>query len=139
MTDNVVTIKQSEGAGQARALGLFLLKRYEEAASVYDDLLKKEPDNIVFWINRIICRLQYSAVNKTVLDQMINRVNDLPAQGYLCLAEMLSDFNRREDALVFVDKALEKDPENIDAYVLKADILEKLERADDLYRLMLSL
>ena len=140
MTDDAVFKKErSEGAGQARALGLFLLKRYEEAVAVYDELLEKEPDNIDFWQNRIISLLQYSPVNASFFDQMIKRLNDLSAQGYLCLADVLTDLNREDEALVFVDGALKRDGENVDAYVLKALLLVDLKRFDELYSLMQTL
>ena len=140
MAENTVfENEKAEGAGQARALGFFLLKRYEDAVAVYDDLLKKEPDNIDFWLNRMICRLQYSSPDVSFFDKMIDKVRLLPSQGYLCLAEVLNDLGRRKDALVFVDKALEKEPENIDAYVLKAFLLTDSERFDDLYALMRSI
>ena len=140
MTESTVSkMKKAEGAGQARALGLFLLKRYEEAVAVYDGLLEKEPDNIDFWLNRMICRLQYSAPDAAFFDEMIDKVRLLPSQGYLCLAEVLNDLGRQKEALVFVDRALEKEAGNIDAYLLKASLLTDLERFDELYDLMRSI
>ncbi len=136
--ENVLTLKQSESAGQARALGLFLLKRYKEAAAAYDKLLKQDSENMIFWINRMICQLQYSPADVAFFDQMIKRVNRLPAQGYLCLSNVLQDFGRDEEALVFVNKALEMDPENVDAYILKATLLNNLGRSDELFLLMRS-
>lgn len=58
--ENVLNNDNADGAGQSRAVGLFLLKRYNEAAAVYDDLLRQAPDNIAFWVNKMICVLQYS-------------------------------------------------------------------------------
>lgn len=137
MTDKDVLIqKQPQSVGQADALGLFLLKRYKDAEALYDDLLQQEPDNISFRFNRLLCQLQYSTVNTAFLDQIIQYVNDLPAQGYLCLADVLSDLGREEEALVFVNKALEQDECNIDAYILKAALLSDLERSDELFALM---
>ena len=78
--ENVLTFNRSESRGQARALGLFLLKRYKEAATAYDKLLKQDADNMVFWTNRMICQLQYSPANTAFFDQMIKHVNHLPAQ-----------------------------------------------------------
>ena len=137
MTEETVFKKEKTGgAGQARALGLFLLKRYEEAVAVYDELLEKEPDNIDFWLNRMVCRLQYSSPNAAFFDKMIDKVRRLPSAGYLCLAEVLNDLGRQEEALVFVNKALERDARNVGAYVLKASLLLDLERFDVLYDLM---
>ncbi|MBR4125961.1 MAG: methyltransferase domain-containing protein [Alphaproteobacteria bacterium] len=137
--DTVLEKKKAEGAGQARALGLFLLKRYEEAVAVYDELLEKEPDNIDFWQNRINSLLQYSPVNASFFDQMIKRLNHLSAQGYMCLADVLTNLNREDEALVFVDGALKRDGENVEAYVLKALLLVDLKRFDELYSLMQTL
>lgn len=138
MTEENVLMEKSESAGQTRAFGLFLLERYEEAVAVYDDLLTKEPDNDVFWLNRNICWLQYSSADASFLDKITKRLKDLPAQGYLCLADVLNLLDRKEEALVFADKALEKDSENIDAYVLKAHLLNELKHSDELYALMRS-
>ena len=140
MTERTVsTAEKPESAGQARALGLFLLKRFEEAAAVYDKLLEKEPDNTVFWANRMICRLQYLSVSASFFNEMIRRVQTLPSQGYLCLSEILNGLERPEEALVFVDKALERDPDNTEAALFKALLLIDLERSDDLYAVIRSI
>ncbi|MBR1777672.1 MAG: methyltransferase domain-containing protein [Alphaproteobacteria bacterium] len=137
--ENALTQETSGCTGQARAVGLFLLKRYKEAATVYDELLKDDPENIVFWTNRMICRLQHSSVSTAFFDQMVQRVSRLPAEGYLCLAEVLNNLGRQEEALVFVNKALEKSADNISANVFKALLLFHLERPDELYAFMDSL
>lgn len=136
--ENVLNNNNAGGAGQSRAVGLFLLKRYEEAAAVYDDLLRQDPDNIIFWVNRIICILQFSSPDAAFFDDMLQRVNDLPAQGYLCLADVLCDLERYAEALVFVNKALEADPDNVDACLLKARLLDISDRADELYQFVCS-
>ena len=134
--DNALTNETHDCAGQSRAVGLFLLKRYKEAADVYDALLKKDPENTVYWVNRMICRLQQFSVGTAFFDQMIRRVNQLPAEGYLCLAEVLKHLDRKEEALIFVNKALEKSADNVSACVLKALLLFELERGDELFAFM---
>ena len=138
MTEENVLMKEVQSAGQSRALGLFLLKRYKDAFVAYDDLLKRDPDNVAFWLNGMISKLQYSSADVSFFDQMISRINILPAQGFLCLANILCSLHRKQDALVFVNKALEKDAEDIEAYILKAKLLKELERPDELYSLMQS-
>lgn len=136
--ESVLDNNNAGGAGQSRAVGLFLLKRYNEAAAIYDDLLRQDPDNIVFWVNRVICILQLSSPDAAFFDDMLRRVNDLPAQGYLCLADVLYNLERHEEALVFVNKALESEPDNVDACLLKARLLDISGRADELYQFICS-
>ncbi len=126
------------GTGQSRAIALFLLKQYEEAAAVYDELLHQDPDNMTFWTNRIICVLHFSAPDASFFNDMLERVNRLPAQGYLCLADLLFQFGRYTEALVFINKTLEVDPDNVDACLLKADVLDVLNRPDELYQFICS-
>lgn len=136
--ENVLNNNNAGGAGQSRAVGLFLLKRYDEAAAVYDALLRQDPDNIVFWVNKIICVLQYSEPDAAFFDDMLQRVSHLPAQGYLCLADVLYNLERYQESLVFINKALELDPDNIDACLLKARLLDISNRADELYQFICS-
>lgn len=131
--------EKSGGAGQSRAVGLFLLKRFDEAAAVYDELLKDNPDSLTFWINRELCRLQTRAPDTAFFDAMIRRVNDLPAQGYLCLAQILFDRGKNAEALVFVNHALAKDADNIDACLLKARLLDVTGENAELYDFMRSI
>ncbi len=121
------------GAGKSRAVGLFLLKRYEEAAAAFDELSMRDPDDTASWTNAILCRLQYSRPDAVFFDEMRKRVGRLPAQGYLCLAEVLNSFDRYGEALVFADKALSVDPDNADACLLKAGLLDALNRTDEQY------
>ena len=141
MTDNEGVAnnqKTTNGAGQSRAVGLFLLKRYEEAIAVYDDLLQQNPTNITFWVNRSICRLQISLPDADFFNDMLKRVNDLPAEGYLCLANTLYDFGRYEESLIFINKAFELNPDNVDVCLLKARILDTLDRSEELYQFVCS-
>lgn len=121
------------GAGKSRAVGLFLLKRYEEAAAAFDELSLRDPDDMDSWTNAVVCRLQYSRPDAVFFDEMRKRVGRLPAQGYLCLAEVLNSFERYEEALVFADKTLSVDPDNVDACLLKAGLLDALNRTDEQY------
>ncbi len=136
--ENVLNNDNAGGAGQSRAVGLFLLKRYDEAAAVYDDLLRRDPDNIAFWVNKAICVLQYSEPDAAFFDDMLQRVSRLPAQGYLCLADVLYNLERHEEALVFVNKALETEPDNVDACLLKARLLDISGRSEELYQFICS-
>ena len=136
--ENVLNNNDAGGAGQSRAVGLFLLKRYDEAAAVYDDLLRRDPDNIAFWVNKAICVLQYSDPDAAFFDDMLHRVSRLPAQGYLCLADVLYNLERHEEALVFVNKALESEPDNVDACLLKARLLDISGRSEELYQFICS-
>lgn len=136
--ENVLNNNNTGVAGQSRAVGLFLLKRYDEAAAVYDALLRQDPDNIDFWVNKIICVLQYSEPDAAFFDDMLQRVSRLPAQGYLCLADVLYNLERYQESLVFINKALELDPDNIDACLLKARLLDISDRADELYQFICS-
>lgn len=136
--ENVLNNDNAGGAGQSRAVGLFLLKRYNEAAAVYDDLLRRDPDNIAFWVNKMICVLQYSEPDAAFFNDMLRRVSRLPAQGYLCLADVLYNLERHEEALVFVNKALESEPDNVDACLLKARLLDISGRSEELYQFICS-
>lgn len=136
--ENVLNNDNAGGAGQSRAVGLFLLKRYNEAAAVYDDLLRRDPDNIAFWVNKMICVLQYSEPDAAFFNDMLQRVSRLPAQGYLCLADVLYNLERHEEALVFVNKALESEPDNVDACLLKARLLDISGRSEELYQFICS-
>lgn len=136
--ENVLNNDNAGGAGQSRAVGLFLLKRYNEAAAVYDDLLRRDPDNIAFWVNKMICVLQYSEPDAAFFNDMLQRVSRLPAQGYLCLADVLYNLERHEEALLFVNKALESEPDNVDACLLKARLLDISGRSEELYQFICS-
>lgn len=136
--ENVLNNDNADGAGQSRAVGLFLLKRYNEAAAVYDDLLRQVPDNIVFWVNKMICVLQYSEPDAAFFNDMLQQISRLPAQGYLCLADVLYNLERHEEALVFVNKALESEPDNVDACLLKARLLDISGRSEELYQFICS-
>ena len=136
--ENVLNNDNAGGAGQSRAVGLFLLKRYNEAAAVYDDLLRRDPDNIAFWVNKMICVLQYSEPDAAFFNDMLQRVSRLPAQGYLCLADVLYNLERHEEALVFVNKALKSEPDNVDACLLKARLLDISGRSEELYQFICS-
>lgn len=136
--ENVLNNDNADGAGQSRAVGLFLLKRYNEAAAVYDDLLRQAPDNIAFWVNKMICVLQYSEPDAAFFNDMLQQISRLPAQGYLCLADVLYNLERHEEALVFVNKALESEPDNVDACLLKARLLDISGRSEELYQFICS-
>lgn len=136
--ENVLNNDNADGAGQSRAVGLFLLKRYNEAAAVYDDLLRQAPDNIAFWVNKMICVLQYSEPDAAFFNDMLQQISRLPAQGYLCLADVLYNLERYEEALVFVNKALESEPDNVDACLLKARLLDISGRSEELYQFICS-
>lgn len=136
--ENVLNNDNADGAGQSRAVGLFLLKRYNEAAAVYDDLLRQAPDNIAFWVNKMICVLQYSEPDAAFFNDMLQQISRLPAQGYLCLADVLYNLERHEEALVFVNKALESEPDNVDACLLKARLLDISSRSEELYQFICS-
>ena len=136
--ENVLNNDNADGAGQSRAVGLFLLKRYNEAAAVYDDLLRQGPDNIAFWVNKMICVLQYSEPDAAFFNDMLQQISRLPAQGYLCLADVLYNLERHEEALVFVNKALESEPDNVDACLLKARLLDISGRSEELYQFICS-
>ena len=136
--ENVLNNDNADGAGQSRAVGLFLLKRYNEAAAVYDDLLRQAPDNIAFWVNKMICVLQYSEPDAAFFNDMLQQISRLPAQGYLCLADVLYNLERHEEALIFVNKALESEPDNVDACLLKARLLDISGRSEELYQFICS-
>lgn len=136
--ENVLNNDNADGAGQSRAVGLFLLKRYNEAAAVYDDLLRQAPDNIAFWVNKMICVLQYFEPDAAFFNDMLQQISRLPAQGYLCLADVLYNLERHEEALVFVNKALESEPDNVDACLLKARLLDISGRSEELYQFICS-
>lgn len=135
--DRIENVKTG-GAGQSRAVGLFLSRRFDEAAAAYDELLKSDPDNLTFLINRELCLLRTRAPDAAFFDAMIRRVNDLPAQGYLCLAQILFDRGKTAESLVFVDHALAKDADSADACLLKARLLDMAGRDAELYDFMRS-
>lgn len=140
MTESgIQTTEISGSAGQARALGLFLSEKYEDAASLYDELLAKDPDNMVFWENRMICRAEYLPESEDFIRQMKDRASDLSSQGNLCLAEALHKTGRDDEAREYIEKASEQDPDNIDAALMKADFLCETAQEDDLYDFIRSL
>lgn len=137
MTDRIDSNQPKAGrAGQSRAVGLFLLKRYEEAFREFDILLAADPENMTLRTNKALARLYAQRPDAGFFDEMLANVNEMPAQGYLCAAEALLAFGRAGDAMVFVEKALEKDDANIDAYLLKVRLLEDLGREEELPELL---
>lgn len=137
MADGIDSNQPKTGrAGYARAVGFFLMQRYSDALREFDGLLGADPGNMKLWTNRALSRLYAEGPDAGFFEEMLEKVNELPAQGYLCAAEALLDFGRAGDAMVFVEKALEKDDANIDAYLLKVKLLEDLEREDELPELL---
>lgn len=133
MADRVESNQPKAGrAGYARAVGFFLMRRYGDAFREFDALLAADPENVTLWTNRALARLYAEGPDAGFFDEMLSKVKELPAQGYLCAAEALLAFGRAGDAMVFVEKALEKDDSNIDAYLLKVKLLEDLDREDEL-------
>ena len=140
MTDgSVMTSEQPEGTGQARALGLFLSERYEEAAAFYDELLAQDPDNMVFRENRMICQAEYLPAAEDFITQMMFEASDLSSAGNLCLANALYNEGRNSEAGEYADKALEQNPDNADAAVIKALVLQEEGRDAELFDFMRSL
>ena len=140
MTEQDVLEKQgTDSAKQARAVGLFLLKRYDDAISVYDELLEDDPENMILWVNKMLCSAQTDFPDTLFIDVMLSNEQFLPAQGDLLLAETFFQMQGNDEALLFVNRVLEKDPDNIDACVLKAKILDKIDASNELFAFMKSI
>ncbi len=121
------------------AFGLFLLGEYEKALNAFDALLKEEPENILFWTNKMICSFYITEPTSSFFDEALKRLDLLPSQGFLCIAQALVFLNKPEEALVFLNKALEKDENNIKACEIKFILLSELDENDALFSFMQSI
>ena len=92
--------------------GCFAVGRYAEAATVYKEILAREPDDIVarFNLGLSLLRLREPALAATELARVLNRQPDMPEAHYQ-RANALDDMDQADAALEEYETAIALAPE----------------------------
>lgn len=111
------------------------LKQYQKSDSVFEDLLKKAPDNIMalnnyaYYLSERGERLEYALnLSKKTLEQEYDEPNYLDTYGWI-----LYKMKRYEEAKVYIEKAITNAGNDVTAVVLEhyADIEFQLGHVDN--------
>jgi tetratricopeptide (TPR) repeat protein len=111
------------------------LKQYQKSDSVFEDLLKKAPDNIMalnnyaYYLSERGERLEYALnLSKKTLEQQYDEPNYLDTYGWI-----LYKMKRYEEAKVYIEKAITNAGNDVTAVVLEhyADIEFQLGHVDN--------
>lgn len=111
------------------------LKQYQKSDSVFEDLLKKAPDNIMalnnyaYYLSERGERLEYALnLSKKTLEQEYDQPNYLDTYGWI-----LYKMKRYEEAKVYIEKAISNAGNDVSAVVLEhyADIEFQLGHVDN--------
>ncbi|RRD02227.1 tetratricopeptide repeat protein [Prevotella sp. OH937_COT-195] len=111
------------GIYELRGLCRIRQKKYDDAISDYDMSIKFDPANRGLWYNRVLCRIENKDFYKanTELDSMMvkwgdfSKVYSLKAEVCLLQEDTLGGGN-------YLDKSLEIDPYDADAWMVRAMI-----------------
>jgi lipopolysaccharide biosynthesis regulator YciM len=116
-----------------KALDAYFSERWDDAKAVFEQILKVEPEHI-----NSLLKLGDIAFNdqdyKTANDRYshANSINPDKPETLFALVKVKKAIGARADALAYVDEILDNDEGNMRALYTKRDLLEGMERWDDL-------
>ena len=111
------------GIYELRGLCRIRQSKFTDAITDYDQAIKNDPSNQGFWYNRVLCRLQdkdYEGAHHD-LDSMTTRWKKY-APGFSLKAEAYIQQGDTVRGAEWLDKSLEIDPYNGDAWTVRAAI-----------------
>lgn len=112
---------------KAQAFGLFLQEKYSEALDAFRDLATED---FSMRSNQALCAAHLGHPDWQTTDLLLDNTDKLSAPAFLYLAEVFLASENAPQALKFVDTAIAKAPDNIQAYLTRIDILEELGDGD---------
>lgn len=112
-----------DGLFDLRAIDRIRQKKYELAIADYDKAIKISPRNRNYWINRAICRYNVKDYEHALLDAdtIISKWNNI-ATPYSLKAEIYLEQKDTTEAANWLDKSLEIDPYDVEAWTTRAYI-----------------
>ena len=98
-------------------------RKFTEAIHDYTTAIKADPINRNYWYNRAICRMENKEYKQaqTELDTIIGRWNSFAA-AYALKAEVCMQQKDTTEAAKWLDKSLETDPYNGEAWAMRGVI-----------------
>lgn len=131
MTENEALKNETDGTGSnSRAVGCFLEKRYEDALAEYRKLAAADPDNIKWQSNIILCLTELRRLDEKDFAAFLKRMDDFCSEAWFCYEDVLEYFGHADEALDVLGEILERDPDNVSAYLSAAELLESLGEGD---------
>ena len=112
---------------KAQAFGLFLQEKYSEALDAFRELADED---FSMQINLALCAAILQKPDWRTTDGLLNDWERLPAQGLIYLAEIFLASENAPQALKFIDAAVSKEPDNVQTYLTRIDVLEALGDGD---------
>lgn len=133
---------KSANAWSGKGFALFQLKKYDEAVTTYDRVLEIDPKNVNAWSGRGTSLTQMGRYAESIeaYDNAIESIENLSVtinqSKELSSIWVLKGFTlqltgRTEEALIAFTKAAEIDPQNVDAWTAKSNILTELGKRDE--------
>lgn len=116
---------------KAQAFGLFLQEKYSEALDAFRALVAED---FSMHVNTAVCAANLGQPDWKTTDLLLDNQDRLPAPAFLYLAEIFLVSENAPQALKFIDRALALDPNNVQAYLTRIDILETLGDGDEVLK-----
>lgn len=113
---------------KSEAFGCFLREKFDAARDAFAALSAENP---AMRVNALTAAVLSGKPDWNATDDLLRDTNALTAPELFYLATVFLMSENPEQALVFIESALEKEPENVDFLLKKIDILERLNRGDD--------
>jgi hypothetical protein len=106
------------------AISLHVKKNYEEALRNYEFVIQSEPNNFdaIHMLGEIAYK-QFDFSSAVKLFSKASKLRENFAPVFYNFGNVLRDIGRIEEAIIYLDKAIEIDPNYIDAYVNKSHAL----------------
>ncbi len=97
--------------------------KYEEALRLCNEILEKDPQNFDVWLNKltVLIKLKKDDEADKCIQAMTELKND-DIYSWLVGVELLMLIQKNDSALIFCEKALEIDPQSLDALFDKGEI-----------------
>ena len=117
----------------SRALDEFFSQRWDDAREILEQVLKEAPEHIDALLK--LGSIKYNAREFSSAFSYYRRaysIDPARAETLFALADVKEAGGAYAEALAFVDEALELDEDNVRALYRKRDLLEKMEKWDDI-------
>ena len=116
-----------------KALDAYFAERWDDARSVFEQILKVDPEHINSLLK--LGDIAFNEQDYKTANEHYSRANTIDpekAETLFALVKVKKATGASADALVYVDEILDNDEGNMRALYAKRDLLEGMERWDDL-------
>ncbi|MBG04572.1 MAG: hypothetical protein CMM59_10925 [Rhodospirillaceae bacterium] len=116
--------QENQRAPIETAVQLHMTGRIEEAASVFQNIVRTEPDNADAWhfLGIIAAQTGHTDAARKMISQAIG-INALQANYFISLARVETNTGNHKSAISALNKAISIDPEDAGAYADLAEVL----------------